>query len=86
MASQPARSRSLNRPGAPSVPRPRVARSLDLDEPQGIPPAFLEKADPAQVLASLEQQVEKIRAGRARGTDGDEILREIDEYIATLER
>lgn len=84
MASQPARSHAPKRPRASSVLRPRTARALELGEP--VPPTFLEKADPIQVLASLEQQVEKIRAGRARGVDGDEILRELDEYIATLER
>lgn len=38
------------------------------------------------VGASLDRQIEQIQAGRARGIDAEDVLRELDEYIASLAR
>lgn len=85
MAGQPARIRS-DRRRSEALPRPRAALRQDRSDPEAIPPAFREKVDPAEVLDSLQRQVAQIRMGRARGVDGDDVLREIDEYIASLEK
>ena len=84
MASQPARIRSGRRLINGSLPRPRAAVPRDLDDPDLIPPSFREKVDLAAVGASLDRQIEKIRAGQARGIDAEDVLRELDDFIASL--
>lgn len=86
MAGQPARIRSDRRLSNAPPPRPRAAAPRDFDDPDLIPPSFREKVDPAVVGASLDRQIEQIRAGRARGVDAEDVLRELDEYIASLAR
>lgn len=86
MAGQPARVRSDRRLSNGSPPRPRAAAPRDFDDPDLIPPSFREKVDLAAVGASLDRQIEKIQAGRARGIDAEDVLRELDDYIASLAR
>lgn len=86
MAGQPARIRPDRRLSKGSPPRPRAATPRDFDDPDLIPPSFREKVDPAVVGASLDRQIEQIRTGRARGIDAEDVLRELDDYIASLER
>ena len=84
MAGQPARIRSDRRLSNGSLPRPRAAAPRDFDDPGMIPPSFREKVDPAIVGTALDRKIEQIRAGRARGIDADDVLRELDDYITSL--
>lgn len=86
MAGQPARSRSDRRLSKAPPQRPRAAAPRDSDDPDRVPPSFRETVDPAVVGASLDRQIEQIQAGRARGIDAEDVLRELDEYIASLAR
>ena len=82
MASQPVQTKGANKPGVRSQqpPRPRVTDSahepVDLDDPRLLPAELRRKIEPAVVVASLEAQIEEIRAGRAVGTDGDAFFAE----------
>lgn len=86
MASQPARDQLSVRPARPTQPpRPRstseVDRSADLDALDVLPSELRVKVDPAVVVASLQAQIEEIRAGRAVGIDGDSFFAEWDQRL-----
>lgn len=86
MASQPARNQRPDRPTRPKqAPRPRSASkvdgSADLNDLDVLPPELRVKVDPAVVVASLQAQIEEIRAGRAVGIDGDSFFSEWDQEL-----
>lgn len=82
MASQPVQTKGASKPGvrSPKPPRPRAAERahgpIGLDDPRLLPTELQRKADPTEVVAALEAQIEEIRAGRAVGTDGDAFFAE----------
>jgi hypothetical protein len=90
MASQPVQTKGASKPGVRSQqpPRPRAAdrahELVDLADPRLLPTELRRKVDPAVVVASLEAQIEEIRAGRAVGTDGDAFFAEWGQELKRL--